>query len=239
MTTAYVFDVDGTLTPSRQKITPEFYDFFLAFAQKNEVFLVSGSDYIKTVEQLGGEIVAACKRIYSCSGNSIWENGVEVYASPWTLPQAAQNHLVDVLHSSHCPTKTGRHFEHRPGAVNFSTVGRNANLEQRAEYVAFDHATGERAQIVETFNRCFGSKLDCVAHIGGETGVDITQTGCDKSQILRDFVGRPVRFFGDRCEPGGNDYPLAHAIELRGFPGDQVEAVTGWQDTMNRLTCAH
>jgi phosphomannomutase len=239
MTPAYIFDVDGTLTPSRQIITPEFCDFFLAFALENPVYLVSGSDYAKTVEQLGGDILAACQRVYSCSGNSVWENGVEVYASPWTLHSAAINHLKSVLYSSKCPAKTGNHFEHRPGAVNFSTVGRNANLEQRAEYVAFDHATGERESIVDTFNRCFGSKLNCVAHIGGETGIDITQTGCDKSQILRDFEGRPVHFFGDRCEPGGNDFPLAHAIATRQFTGDVVHAVTGWQDTMNRLTQIH
>ena len=236
MTTAYVFDVDGTLTPSRQAITSEFYEFFLTFAQQHDVYLVSGSDYIKTVEQLGGDIVAACQRIYSCSGNSIWEKGVEVYASPWTLPRAAQNHLLDVLHSSKCPTKTGRHLEHRPGAVNFSTVGRNANPEQRAEYVAFDHATHERDQIVATFNSCFGSKLNCIALIGGETGVDITQTGCDKGQILQDFENRAMHFFGDRCEPGGNDYPLARAIADRNFPGDCVHAVQDWRDTMNRLT---
>ena len=57
MKATYVFDVDGTLTPSRQLITDEFRDFFMQFALHHDVYLVSGSDYVKTVEQLGEVIV--------------------------------------------------------------------------------------------------------------------------------------------------------------------------------------
>ena len=43
----YIFDVDGTLTPSRQPIMPEFKDWFLDFCKHNEVYIVTGSDYPK------------------------------------------------------------------------------------------------------------------------------------------------------------------------------------------------
>ena len=36
----FVFDVDGTLTPSRKKIQPQFAIWFLYFAQQNSVSLV-------------------------------------------------------------------------------------------------------------------------------------------------------------------------------------------------------
>ena len=49
--------------------------------------------------------------------------------------------------------------------------------------------------------------------LGGQTGLDIGPIGSDKSQILRDFkTGENLRFFGDRCDEGGNDYSLAIAI---------------------------
>ena len=36
----FIFDIDGTLTPSRRKIDPDFHEYFLDFAHKNDVYLV-------------------------------------------------------------------------------------------------------------------------------------------------------------------------------------------------------
>jgi len=44
----FLFDVDGTLTPSRKKINSQFAIWFLYFAQNNPVSLVTGSDNPKT-----------------------------------------------------------------------------------------------------------------------------------------------------------------------------------------------
>ena len=52
MNKIYIFDVDGTLTPSRQKMTEEFKNFFLSWSEKNFFFLVSGSDLPKLQEQI-------------------------------------------------------------------------------------------------------------------------------------------------------------------------------------------
>ena len=49
----FIFDVDGTLTPSRGKIDPDFLQFMLFFSGKNDVYLVTGSDRSKTLEQVG------------------------------------------------------------------------------------------------------------------------------------------------------------------------------------------
>ena len=37
----YIFDVDGTLTPSRGTIDPQFKKEFLAFARTHNVYLVT------------------------------------------------------------------------------------------------------------------------------------------------------------------------------------------------------
>ena len=75
----YIFDVDGTLTPSRQKINSEFELFFKDFINKNNVWLITGSDYPKTVEQVGKEICEKVKAVYNCAGNNIWKNGKEIW----------------------------------------------------------------------------------------------------------------------------------------------------------------
>ena len=48
--TAWIFDVDGTLTPSRGKIDPNFKEWFLKWQETHDTYIVTGSDYPKTVE---------------------------------------------------------------------------------------------------------------------------------------------------------------------------------------------
>ena len=50
MVDKFIFDVDGTLTPSRQKMDEAFKRFFSRFASRNFVYLVTGSDKDKTME---------------------------------------------------------------------------------------------------------------------------------------------------------------------------------------------
>ena len=59
----FIFDVDGTLTPSRQIIDEEFLSFFFRFTFNNEVYLVTGSDREKTIEQITLELYHNCERV--------------------------------------------------------------------------------------------------------------------------------------------------------------------------------
>ena len=63
----YIFDVDGTLTLSRQVIDSSFEAFMIVFCCKHDVYLVTGSDRQKTVDQLGLDICYRAKRVYNCS----------------------------------------------------------------------------------------------------------------------------------------------------------------------------
>lgn len=210
MRTHYVFDVDGTLTPSRGRIDSRFENWFYEFTKGYNVYLVTGSDYPKTVEQLGKDIVHSVRRCYNCSGADVWESGVNTYTTDWHIPNDARQFLQTELDNSSFPLRTGLHIEERPGMVNFSVVGRNASQEQRAEYVEWDNKFDERDLIAYNFNRLFP---DLCATVGGETGIDIYPRGGDKSQILRDFADTDViYFFGDRMDSAGNDRPLADAI---------------------------
>ena len=229
----YIFDVDGTLTPSRQKIDSEFLNFLLNFAKQNDVYLVTGSDRPKTIEQIGKELYFACQRVYNCSGSDVYEKDILIYRDEWTLPSDAEEFLIDELHHSKFPVRTGNHIERRPGGVNFSVLGRGSEviLEEREEYVKWDINTGERKNIAERFKKRF-PEIGC--QIGGQTGLDISPLGCDKSQILRDF--KPIDliyFFGDKLKEGENDYPLGHAIEQRRL--GMVFEVTDYHHTWDLL----
>lgn len=219
----YVFDVDGTLTPSREKIDPGFHKFFLSVCAKQTVYLVTGSDYEKTVEQLGEEICTQVEGIFNCSGNMLTRRGVVMYVNDFELTDEERILLDSELRVSAFPVRTGNHIEKRIGAVNFSIVGRNALKSARDEYKYWDEQTNERRRICDVLNRVF-TRLECV--IGGETGIDIFLKGHDKSQIAK-YV-KPFVFFGDRCEVGGND----HSIFMESNHGYQVR---DWMETYRLL----
>lgn len=221
----FIFDVDGTLTPSRGVIDTTFKKFFNQFCHSNQVFLVTGSDKPKTVEQIGEDTYNLCRTVYQCNGNDVWQNDNNIKQNNWKLIGKPHDWLSEQLTLSDFPLRTGLHFEHRPGMVNFSIVGRNANRMQRAYYVKWDKERDERKNIAETFNYIF---TDLEAKVGGETGIDISPKGFDKSQIIKDFSADVTWFFGDAMHEGGNDYPLAQVV-------NHPKHVVGWKQTWEYL----
>ena len=227
----FIFDVDGTLTPSRSKITEEFLSFFVDFISKNDVYLVTGSDRDKTLEQVTPEIYNKCKRVYNCSGSDVYEGDKNVYRSNWELPERVERFLQDELDFSEFPIRNGLHIEKRPGGVNFSILGRGKDpSEGREEYVKWDKVHSERRFIALRIMDMFP---DLIVALGGQTGVDIGPLGDDKSQILRDFSDKDeLHFFGDRTEKGGNDHTLAEGVKARGGKSYKVNT---WKDTWKLL----
>tara|TARA_B100001250_G_scaffold398763_1_gene407388 strand:- start:27 stop:719 length:693 start_codon:yes stop_codon:yes gene_type:complete len=209
----FIFDVDGTLTPSRKKIDSEFHKFFMEFSSNHEVYLVTGSDRDKTLEQVTTELYHNCKRVYNCSGCDVYEGDKNVYKDAWELPEDVERFLQDELDYSQFPIRNGVHIERRPGGVNFSILGRGEG-EGREEYVKWDRRKNERKDIADRLKNQFPN---LEVQIGGQTGLDLAAEGRNKSQILRDFQWyHELHFFGDMMEEGENDYPLAYSVEKRG-----------------------
>lgn len=224
----FIFDVDGTLTPSRRPIDDDFAVYFSEFCAKHDCYLVTGSDREKTIEQIGEEIYSLAQRVYNCSGSDVYEGSTNVYSDPWTLPDDTRTWLQETLKASKFGLRTGLHIEERTGMVNFSIVGRNATMGERKLYVQWDEHQLERKHIAARFNFRFPNLK---ATVGGDTGIDIGPKGNDKSQILRDFDPKDTLwFFGDAMDPSGNDYSLAKCEEV-----DNAIAVQDWKDTHKRL----
>ena len=227
----FIFDVDGTLTPSRGQIDSDFLQFMLYFAGINDVYLVTGSDRQKTLEQVGLDLYNSCKRVYNCSGSDVYEIDRNVYRDDWELPKQVEKFLEDELAYSCFPIRNGLHIERRPGGVNFSILGRGKDpSDGRAEYIKWDKERLEREDIADRIRNQFP---DLTVALGGQTGLDIGPLGSDKSQILRDFSeDDELYFFGDRMEKGGNDYSLGQAVKER---GGYTYHVNNWTDTRTIL----
>jgi len=226
----FIFDVDGTLTDSRQQIDLSFMAYMIVFACKYDVYLVTGSDRAKTIEQVGLDLYNRSKKVYNCSGSDVYVKDKNVYRSQWKPTRRLINFLSDELDYSTFPHKTGNHIEHRPGGINFSILGRGEDsMKHRKEYVKWDINTTERTLMADRIRSEFP---DLKTQIGGETGLDISDS--DKSQIIKDFhKGNEIYFYGDMMKEGQNDYPLAKAVkEIGGFPYH----VKNWEDTRTRLS---
>ena len=210
MNKIFIFDVDGTLTPSRLKMTKEFAKFFDKWSNENKYYLVTGSDLDKTKEQLPIAYIDRAEAIFTCCGNQMWRDNELIYDNKFELSTKLKNSLEVVLMSSPYPHRYGNHIEDRGSMVNFSIVGRNCTQEQREDFFKWDNEKGERKKI-STFLKHKFKDLDAV--LGGQISIDIYPKGMDKSQIIKHIDFNECIFIGDRTEKGGNDYPLAKLME--------------------------
>ena len=227
----YIFDIDGTLTPSRNLIDSKFKKFFEEFIRNNRVWLISGSDKDKTIEQLTYGIWSGVERAYQCAGNQLYIKGELVKENKFQLPHLLNVYLQSLLQESRYAHRYGNHIEERPGMVNFSVVGRNCTQEQRDQYYIWDLRHKEREQFANSIKLNFPA-IDAV--VGGEISIDIYPKGLDKGQILNDIDGY-FSFFGDKLEPGGNDYPIKKAAQDMEVQGATFYHVKSWKDTRDLL----
>ena len=203
--TKFLFDVDGTLTDARKPIDPAFENIMLDFVRNHECVIVTGSDRAKTLEQIGERLTNSFETVYHCSGNHVFENGVEVGRTDWELSKEQYDFLQQQLDKIDYPEKVGNHIEQRVGTANFSICGRNADWDQRARYVEWEEHNKARHIVAMAYNEMFEESEALVA---GETSIDIFALGKDKSQVTKLYKDTTI-YFGDKCFQGGNDWSAA------------------------------
>lgn len=233
MNVHYVFDIDGTLTPSRGQIHAKFLEFMKSFIlDRRFVYFITGSDKPKTIQQIGPTLFNLATRVYNCSGNQVWEGDKLVWQNDIVYTKALEKELNNQLEQSLFPLRTGLHIEERVGLINFSVVGRNAKLAERKLYIEYDKKTNERLSIAKYLSQMFP---EYNIQVAGQTGIDITMIGRDKSQFINGFDPSEdfIYFFGDSTESGGNDYPLVKVL-YENKMGKSFK-VTSYYDTWSYL----
>mgnify|MGYP003116236909 CR=1 FL=1 len=213
----YLFDIDGTLTESRKKISSEFVYNFLNWMNDKNVYLVTGSDKPKVSEQLPQSIISRCKGVFTCMANELWIQEKLEYKNNFTPPKT----LIEQLSSFQIKTKSpsfalgkSPFFEYRTGMLNFTTIGRNCTQRQRDVYYEWDNQNQERKSIVKKLSPLY---KELEFKIGGQISIDIQPKGANKSQATKwlrnKFKNCEFVFFGDRCFKDGNDYDIVLDIE--------------------------
>lgn len=162
-----LFDVDGTLTLSRQKIKPNMEKFLQELKSKVKVGIVGGSDFDKIVEQLGSgasEVVSNFDFVFSENGLVAYENG------KFLAEESIQDHLGDdflqgfineclsYMSKIKLPRKRGTFVEFRKGMINVCPVGRSCSQKEREEFYEYDKTANVRKDFVKHLEDKFGDK---------------------------------------------------------------------------------
>ncbi|XP_051819591.1 phosphomannomutase 2 [Antechinus flavipes] len=228
-----LFDVDGTLTAPRQKITKEMDDFLQKLRQKIKIGVVGGSDFDKVQEQLGDNVLEKYDYVFP-------ENGLVAYKDgKFLCKQNIQGHLGEELIQdliNYClsyiakiklPKKRGTFIEFRNGMLNVSPIGRSCSHEERLEFYELDKKENIRQKFVTDLQKTFEGK-GLTFSIGGQISFDVFPNGWDKRYCLRLVENdgyKTIYFFGDKTMPGGNDYEIYTDSRTVGY------SVTSPEDT--------
>ena len=236
-----LFDVDGTLTESRQLIKPNMEILLLEkLKTKVKVGLVSGSDLKKLAEQMAGEdVIHKFDYVFPENGLVAYQDGnliEKMDISKYMGEEKLQKFINFCLHymaDLNLPIKRGTFIEFRNGLINICPVGRSCSQEQRIQFHQLDLEQGIRRKFVEVLNEKFPeNSFGLHFAIGGQISIDAFPTGWDKRFCLRHIEGHgfnEIHFYGDRTEEGGNDY------QLYADPRTIGHAVTSPGDTMSQL----
>ncbi|KAL9096071.1 MAG: hypothetical protein Q9165_001593 [Trypethelium subeluteriae] len=246
--TICLFDVDETLTPARRSATSEMLQTLSALRHKVAIGFVGGSNLVKQQEQLGTPSIPVTSLFDFCFA----ENGLVAYRMGEALAshsfigwlgEEKYKKLVNfclrwIADCDEVPVKRGTFVEFRNGMVNVSPVGRNASMEERAQFEEFDNKAGVRKRMVEALRKEFPD-YGLTFSIGGKISFDVFPRGWDKTYCLQHVLAekerpdgvdyRTIHFFGDKTYEGGNDW------EIFSDPRTIGHSVTGPEDTMKQL----
>jgi phosphomannomutase len=239
-----VFDLDGTLAPSKSAIDNGMARLLDQLLNVVKVAVISGGGWPQFQKQVlahlsKGEGLKNLSLLPTC-GTKFFQYGEswnELYSEDFTTAErttilAALSRAVEKAGNK--PAKVwGAVIEDRGSQITFSALGQQAPLAEKSKW---DHDFKKREAIIAILKPTLPGFS---VHMGGSTSIDITKPGIDKGygiHKLRDTLGITIPemiFVGDALFPGGNDYPAmqagAYAIRVNG-PAESkkvIEAVIG------------
>jgi phosphomannomutase len=184
---------------------------------------VSGGTYAKIQQQLG-DCIGLFEFIFAENGTLVYQKGnlvhcldLRTHLTEQHLQRVVDTLLQSVLESA-LPIKRGKFVDFRTGMIYFSPTGGDLTPGEREQFALFDEQNNTRGNLVDKLQVQLGPDLD--VKMGGQIGIAIHPHGWDKSLVslhlnYKDY--KQVFFFGDRCGPDGNDYPLYVHPEITSY----------------------
>ena len=243
MKSLVVFDLDGTLAPSKSSIDPEMAALLGGLLAVVKVAIISGGAMPQFESQVLAHLPAAgdfanLSLLPTCGTRFYRYDGTWKLLYAEDLSAAQKKTIVDAMTAAVAqagvtvPRTWGETIEDRESQITYSALGQQAPLEEKERWDP-DFAKRKRIKaLLDVSLAAFSVRL------GGSTSIDVTLPGIDKAygiRKLRDILGVPEKamiYVGDALFPGGNDAPAretgATCIQVRD-PGETkrvIEAIT-------------
>ena len=217
-----VFDLDGTLAPSKSSLAPETARLLRDLLGILKVAVISGGAWAQFEKQLltdlpQDSVLANLSLLPTCGTkffqyNEKWQ---ELYSEDLTAEQKKK--IIDSLDKAageagyRAEKVWGNVIEDRGSQVTYSALGQKAPLAEKDKWDADFAKRKKITAILETLIPEFSIRM------GGATSIDVTKPGIDKAYgmgKLRDTLHlsfKEMIYVGDALFPGGNDYPAEEA----------------------------
>lgn len=240
-----VFDLDGTLTPSKSSADREMAELLLQLLEKKRVAVIGGGKYGQFQEQLLAKLPRRDARLQNLSIFPTTSNAFYRYRNGWknvytlNLPprekaniRRAFKEVFKKIHYVHPKKVYGVLLEDRGTQMSFSPLGQEVVTVLGEKGIALKEKWKKENNPVRLkMAKLLGKRLPHLeVHVGGITTIDITRKGIDKAYGVRQIkkylhvpIGKMV-FVGDALFPGGNDYAAKKS-------GIQCIPVRGPEDT--------
>jgi hypothetical protein len=234
-----VFDLDGTLAPSKSSLAPETAALLHNLLGIIKVAVISGGAWAQFEKQLLTDLpqdscLANLSLLPTCGTKFFQYNGrwTELYSEDLTAEQKKK--IMESLDKAeresgyHSKKVWGKVIEDRGSQVTFSALGQQAPLAEKEGWDADFSKRKKITAILENLIPEFSIRM------GGATSIDVTKPGIDKAYgigKLRDTLHLSLKemvYIGDALFPGGNDYPAKQAgvvsISVKG-PDDTNQVI--------------
>jgi phosphomannomutase len=240
-----VFDLDGTLAPSKSPIDAEMGTLLQRLLAIVRVAIISGGDFAQFQTQVLDRIPAGSAfgnlALLPTTGTKFYTyNGAwqKIYSDDLTDAEKSDvEQSIDkaVDESGFQPKESwGPRIEDRGTQITYSALGQQAPLDAKEQWDPDFRKRQKIKALLDPMLPNFSVRL------GGTTSIDVTRAGVDKGygiRKLRDVLGIPIErmlFVGDAIFPGGNDYAAMQAgapsIKVRD-PEDTkrvIETIVAW-----------
>jgi HAD superfamily hydrolase (TIGR01484 family) len=221
-----VFDLDGTLAPSKSSLDTEMAGLLGRLLEIVKVAVISGGAWTQFEKQVlaflpHDDRLKQLSMLPTCGTKFYrFDSGwTKLYSEDFSTGEtrtimSALDKAVD--RSGYLAAKHwGDLIEDRGSQVTFSALGQEAPLVEKAKWDPDFSKRQKIEAILAPMIPGFSIRL------GGATSIDVTRPGIDKAYGIKklretlDVAIADMIFVGDAIFPGGNDYPAKQAgVEL-------------------------
>lgn len=215
-----IFDLDGTLSPSKSSLEQETADLLVRLLVLKKVAVISGCNYMQFHTQFLSRFPTSSDSftnliLLPVSGTQlyIWRGTWSPQYAEHLSPEEKEKIMIALNESLKMggyiePERIyGPTIEDRDSQITFSGLGQHAPLILKS---AWDPSRLKREKIAEILRK---KVPEFDVRLGGATSLDITHKGVNKGYGIRkleEYLKIPferILFVGDALYPGGNDYP--------------------------------